>query len=574
MQTPIILAKNSKRNLSLFYYSHLKPYLNTFKTELSDALRKLQKYIDINTAQCTKSFYQPFKRLLTIIMQKKIDCWQDNNKNNQFGQYLADDTKFKEILINVMDSAIKTTKLFLTRLQENMGQLQKIFLHDLTEPITLENCTNLENDRHRFGLQAWKLTFKDQKGTIKEIIYKPSPQECSALLIGAFEELEQFDEQFKGKKSLLEIINSGLKETARLKTVLILPCQDKDKQQDDVNSHYGFVEFITYDGMVNNEKNKRRYSKDCGRLLAIIRLAGIDDIHFENVIAYKKRPVLIDVDVCLQSRSFKDICSDIFRSDIGAFRGDSYIEENEWLLEDTRIVSRIVPKIGKNRIYNKGAEIGIQPDLDILMRGYRQVIEIIADKKNNLKKWSQEIAKINPIIRYLPLETSEFYGNRNFYLENGTFPYDENVTISNLKKEKNMSIYLGSSFDYLLTEFRHYSIPWFYTMVNEHRLFTGDNTTVRLPKAISNESDPDLSKSLNNCSDLVEEQSFFLSTALEQFKRRLEYLIDHQHEIDFETVRQWVASYLMSGRPSNPGQNEKTPETIQQNNKEKRCVIF
>lgn len=182
------------------------------------------------------------------------------------------------------------------------------------------------------------------------------PLTASALLVGDVQRLKMFAGEFEGHESLLEIFNESLDHP--LQTYLIWPCYDLENTQssgrDNIDAHYGFMEFITHapweepdyeqetqqvlqqlepaerayhlvqeaidanfmkslrkaakdkscDYIAHSKREIQQYSFDCGFLVAFMTLAGDTDMHCENLLLSKCRPVLLDVEVCLNPTGF------------------------------------------------------------------------------------------------------------------------------------------------------------------------------------------------------------------------------------------------------------------------------
>ena len=123
----------------------------------------------------------------------------------------------------------------------------------------------------------------------KKIVYKPSSVDGHYFVQG------------NHKSSFASILNKQLRVDYRL------PLFDVVRLKDEDGKHFGFIQFVhgysKETGCVNFGEDKtlyERYSKKCGVIAAIALAVCLDDLHFENVMATKKGPYIIDAETAFR----------------------------------------------------------------------------------------------------------------------------------------------------------------------------------------------------------------------------------------------------------------------------------
>lgn len=179
----------------------------------------------------------------------------------------------QEIFLNVINNYLSFQSEFIKRLIDDLKEIEKFFGE------TKQTLVNFEQlgDSHCKGRRTLLVslhTNDDLSDKLNFVIYKPRP----VVLDRKFQEFLRF-------------INVSLEDNFLRLTKII------DKRD------YGWIEFVEHVPIKNGlEKN---FYYRLGFLLGVIYSLNGHDIHFENVIAYKDQPILIDLE-CLFSIPVND----------------------------------------------------------------------------------------------------------------------------------------------------------------------------------------------------------------------------------------------------------------------------
>ncbi len=140
-------------------------------------------------------------------------------------QYL----RFKYPIINELTTKLcqnflRNTHLIFLRIERDFDFLCNAFLNELGKNIRLNKISLAGSDLHKQGQQVAILEFIDNAGKKKKVIYKPSPVQADAMLVGNIDLLKRYDPKYTNCYSLLEGINRGLRDKDKaLPTYLIAP---------------------------------------------------------------------------------------------------------------------------------------------------------------------------------------------------------------------------------------------------------------------------------------------------------------------------------------------------------------
>jgi len=401
----------------------------------------------------------------------------------------------RTVLGNVSDDFVASTRRLFKRLATDRKLLHKAFLSEFDAKSTrLEHIQATGSDLHKGGQQVLILTFRDDDDHSQKVVYKPSPVQADAMLFGNVQRLQKIDTSYRDHFSILEMLNSGLRDDAEeeeededseesraaLLTYLIVPCCDGD--WNNVNSHYGYLEYLThepwydravdpnkvvhdilqqnprqmsgrglnqlcqrefevrlanfYRGVMEHEeddgsdyiaKNREevsRYSFECGVLLALMTAMGMTDGHCENLfVTHRRRPALLDGETALDQHSrLSPIATNTLGCGQGAMRGNSSMTHEILSLPDVRGLVRVrlyFPE--RNRLLLR-TDTGLEtcdPEVDQLTAGYRAAWNIFYKQRAVLVRWFELKQVTNMWLRIVPRETYKLKGDMIKTVYNG-----------------------------------------------------------------------------------------------------------------------------------------------------------
>ena len=160
---------------------------------------------------------------------------------------------------------------FLLRYKADRSRVVDFF--GLDHDMTLRSFSPGLGDKHNHGRSASLICLGDNRSGSCRLIYKPMPLDILVRFTTFLRLLSEANSPF----SLC-----GLK---------CLSCKG-----------YGYVEFIEYQSCSDSSEEADFYS-NLGALAAILYLLRANDCHYENIIANKNLPILVDCETLFQPRS-------------------------------------------------------------------------------------------------------------------------------------------------------------------------------------------------------------------------------------------------------------------------------
>lgn len=188
----------------------------------------------------------------------------NNNRLAFFDKYTVLKEKIQQYLVQEVEALTE----ILTRLDKCFDEISVTFSWK-KEKYTLKNIQS-SGDSHG-SRNVCILVLSNGAGEINRIVYKPR-----ALLMD------------KAYHEFLEWLNPNLKIPLYFPKLLL-------------KRNYGWCEFIS-NFSCKNLKEIKDYYRNLGNLLAVIYLLNGSDIHYENIIAFGKHPIIIDVECLLIPR--------------------------------------------------------------------------------------------------------------------------------------------------------------------------------------------------------------------------------------------------------------------------------
>lgn len=213
------------------------------------------------------------------VAKEKIDFSESMDEKEGFQYYILErfDTKEKlecffdsypvltRLLAETIDFQLTNFKKLLQALSDSATELQQIL--QINNPIRLTNIKMGAGDSHDQGKSVAILTFDEGK----EVVYKPKNLEIG----------ERFDTFVRGIKELDNTLDFYL--TTKI-----------------ISEEYSFEERLIYSECDTNE-DVNHYYYQFGQIIALVYLLNGNDFHLENVLAYGKYPVLIDLETIIQN---------------------------------------------------------------------------------------------------------------------------------------------------------------------------------------------------------------------------------------------------------------------------------
>jgi hypothetical protein len=212
-----------------------------------------------------------------------------------------------------------SVRRFLERLDASRHDLQAEGLV-ATENFTVLGMRFTGSDPHGEDLGGVVIfSIEDGFNSFKKLVYKPSSVDGHYWVQGSQ----------ANPPSLTTLLNNQLQQAniaTRLKTFKVL------RRADIVNglvvSKYGFVEFIPNQPRLANQAKYDAYSYRAGLLTAVAYVAGLDDLHIENVMIKDAHPYLIDAETAFRPTQFTVASTLLFGDDNGAFRNT---QRQDWI---------------------------------------------------------------------------------------------------------------------------------------------------------------------------------------------------------------------------------------------------
>jgi hypothetical protein len=399
---------------------------------------------------------------------------------NIFGIYMQEKyPSLKNMLQQVIENHVESMRVFFARLKKDMPEIEKFF--GWSSGAKLIKISGAGSDLHHKGEQVLILSFQDSKTGIKKIVYKPSPLEAHAMLTGDLKKLAAIDPKFKNQKSFFSILDPQLcygvlprcdvdssdldsplshygymeyldssldidmdyQDLAEKYLKLVEPgtrykkipdalLDDKEKENKENIVFWSDVE-INLNKMIeekikkmirkklqsqeNFSVNVKEHSQRCGKLLAMLVLLGVYDMHAENAIFCKDGIIrMIDLECCFGIGPATALAT----SALDGFL-HTHARANErisCLFDIMGEISLEIRPVAKNRCYIKkdGKISSDSLDIEILQESYRDGMLALAKSAKKIEGWFDFVVKHPFFVRHLPWSTSDFFNARKNYI--------------------------------------------------------------------------------------------------------------------------------------------------------------
>lgn len=202
----------------------------------------------------------------------------------------------KTILSNIVIDFCAHAREVSERVQRDKLEIQNTFFSDCEiGDFTLKMASG---ETHHQGRGVVFVTF-NADGSL-QVVYKPRDLRIDALIVGSTE----------NNPSLYALVNELIHTT--MSSQLDLPTY-KFLPMERGGMRYGYAEFLSHgpDDYTLNREEMKEYYQIMGGIQLLSQIFGITDLHRENMIVYKKKPCLSDLEVSfdLQSIQQNNSCS-------------------------------------------------------------------------------------------------------------------------------------------------------------------------------------------------------------------------------------------------------------------------
>jgi len=194
--------------------------------------------------------------------------------------------------------------------------------------------------------------------------------------------------QGNNPKSLASLINKFIVvDSDKIPVIDVIRCNEKGSK----DFTYGFIQAVEKKTDKFDKTSYLKYSKIAGRVAAMAYFAGISNLYLNKVVGTEKGPVVNGKMAFTANTAFKVVNTGLFNADKGAFASDSNISLNIDHFNEKKI-EILAPIKFKNFEY-------AQPEKKAMAEGFKQVLDIVKDNKNDFTQWATDLSKENIITR-------------------------------------------------------------------------------------------------------------------------------------------------------------------------------
>ncbi len=380
------IKKNEKYRWSYLYYRIITVYRN----KIYNSIEKLKDDV-IDVEQVKKQLIKHIINDLNEIAYKTIivdiNCARKSGNlkgvtsEERLNFYCNNLLQNKEYVYNFFTYYKELNRILAIRTQYLIGYFFEIYNHTIDYQGMIEKeifngnslgkifCVKFGmGDSHNYGRSVGVITF--EKGV--KIIYKPRNLNIDL-----------------GFEKLVNKINQSCNQTF-FKTPKVV-----------LGDGFGWIEYIEGNRKTNSVNDVVEYNKNLGRMLCVLYTLNSSDLHSENIIAFGKWPIIVDLETIIQP-----IASD---------KSTNGIEEVEKRLFNSVRNTALLPLFVINQHNGKKIEIGGMGNLEVqeapfksnaivdvkkdtihLEKIYNKVSEnknflLYRDKKVDAKNYSEEI---------------------------------------------------------------------------------------------------------------------------------------------------------------------------------------
>ncbi|MEB6613501.1 type 2 lanthipeptide synthetase LanM family protein [Staphylococcus pasteuri] len=393
--------KNDETYQNISFYPFFKPFLNYYRNSINQTINNIER--ELLSQECMFNLEQQLLESLLKIAQKtlilEINYISEKgrligNTPEQRYQAFCDliDSNFSfkksmleeypvlfRLLTQKTQNYINNIKYIISNFNNDKSDIIKELDYNFDKNIKITNISMDSGDTHN-NQSVSTLTFNN----FQKLIFKPRDM--------------SIDIKFN---SFIEWLNNHNRKIVPIKTAKVLN-----------KKNYGWSENISFD-YCNNKNDIKTFYKVLGEQLAVLYLLNTTDIHYENIICSKNRPVLIDMETLFHHTLIND---DISISPSLSKAAD--------LLNNSVLSTGILP------LTTKGFDLSgtgntenktIPFEMENLQNSYTDNIKIKKEKNTVLKPGENHPKIKNNIINitdYVSYIVDGFYNNYEFFLQN------------------------------------------------------------------------------------------------------------------------------------------------------------
>jgi len=387
-------------------------------------------YTKIQLVFADKNFLLGLCQILDryIIDAINLDMKKRNLNYGQYGDYLLKNfpASISQFLSSFPRNAQALSKIasnyqsnILTacqRILTDWDMLQRLFVDtkQLNQLVAIESTGS---DFHKGGQQVLILTFSlnPDNSTLK-IIYKPSDLEVDCLIMGDTTALKRCDVDLF-TPSLMEILNASDTKYP-LPTYKILPRHPGSSLKPDNKGHlpirdsYGYIEFLSYNGVLESIKNPdaicQQFYMQLGQITAVACTISLTDLHMENLIIHQHLPYLIDLETAL-IRPVTEVKDTSLLGQpinggaiVGVLRDEQVAYVSKADFKQIAMLELYHPE--KNRLWvSVDKVIAMQKYMHFLLDGFQRTCTLLGKlaSSDSIQQWFARLQK-GAIVRFIP----------------------------------------------------------------------------------------------------------------------------------------------------------------------------
>lgn len=274
------VRNNKNKKVKPLFYDFYKPFINVGVINL----KKCLKFYNISEDIINQFTIQLINKLINITYRTiilELNIAKENEKligENKYERYeyftehyieehfwdiLEEYPVMLRLMVEAVNNWVTATFEFIKHFYDDIHDLKKyFFISDIITKVDL----NI-SDSHNNGKSV--IIVHSENG--KSVVYKPRTLEL--------------DEKFQETIKLFNRLTNS-----NLYTYKVIDKRD-----------YGWSEYISYESC-SSELDMQNYYDELGKLLFILYVLRGNDVHYENIIAHGKHPVLIDIETIFHNK--------------------------------------------------------------------------------------------------------------------------------------------------------------------------------------------------------------------------------------------------------------------------------
>lgn len=493
------VMKNNSGIFDEFSKKHISRFLQEVKT-YTDSLEENLKGIKLNKKAIYQSLAISLKNSLISIYQKsliaeiidkqeqlegstsekKYEYFINNYLKQEYDHILGGLPELKKLLDAKEQYTLNAVEEFIKDLTDDFNDIESFLGEKVSE---ISNITIGDGDTHNGGKSVIELIYNGNK----KIYYKPH---------SLFNDL--------ALEKMFVFLNNKRSLRYDLKHVRVLTYKN-----------HGWQEFIKKE-TCQNESEVRAYMYRFGCLMTVSYLFNCTDMHFENIIASKGYPYLIDTETLLtnhygfegkKQERISDMARMVSSSVMGTMllpinivgiEGDKMPYDMSGLMsgvEVTNVTLSTVTNRGRSDIGYDDIVVRIDDQLSLnnaltlngkkvkMERCIPDLVEGFTDCYNLLIEFKDELKEIIEWKEFYEGEFRQVLRNTKLYykfLDAASHPYylkneeDRNKVFGKLCGTEIISGAHEKVIESECSQLRKGDVPYFYTKYDEHALFSGD----------------------------------------------------------------------------------------------------